>query len=45
MGSTDPKTPVANGWLRASHRRLAGGADDDGRVVMACAPRGTVGPP
>ena len=22
MGSTDPNTPVANGWLRASHRRL-----------------------
>src|SRR5262249_5195392 len=23
MGSTDPNTPIANGWLRASHRRLA----------------------
>ena len=22
MGSTDPNTPIANGWLRASHRRL-----------------------
>jgi uncharacterized protein len=22
FGSTDPNTPVANGWLRASHRRL-----------------------
>jgi predicted acyl esterase len=22
MGSTDPHTPIANGWLRASHRRL-----------------------
>lgn len=22
MGSTDPNTPVANGWLRASHRAL-----------------------
>jgi predicted acyl esterase len=22
MGSTDPDTPIANGWLRASHRRL-----------------------
>jgi predicted acyl esterase len=22
MGSTDPNTPVANGWLRVSHRRL-----------------------
>ena len=24
MGSTDPNTPIANGWLRASHRRLDG---------------------
>jgi hypothetical protein len=23
MGSTDPNTPIANGWLRASHRRVA----------------------
>ncbi len=23
MGSTDPHTPIANGWLRASHRALA----------------------
>ena len=22
MGSTDPNTPIANGWLRVSHRRL-----------------------
>jgi uncharacterized protein len=22
FGSTDPNTPIANGWLRASHRRL-----------------------
>src|SRR6185312_16255631 len=22
MGSTDPNTPIANGWLRASHRRV-----------------------
>jgi len=22
MGSTDPNTPIANGWLRASHRKL-----------------------
>jgi predicted acyl esterase len=22
MGSTDPNTPIANGWLRLSHRRL-----------------------
>jgi len=22
FGSTDPHTPIANGWLRASHRRL-----------------------
>jgi predicted acyl esterase len=22
MGSTDPNTPIANGWLRASHRAL-----------------------
>ena len=22
MGSTDPNTPIANGWLRASQRRL-----------------------
>ena len=22
MGSTDPNTPIANGWLRASHRSL-----------------------
>jgi uncharacterized protein len=22
MGSTDPHTPIANGWLRASHRKL-----------------------
>jgi len=22
MGSTNPNTPIANGWLRASHRRL-----------------------
>jgi predicted acyl esterase len=22
QGSTDPNTPIANGWLRASHRRL-----------------------
>jgi len=22
MGSTDPNTPIANGWLRASHRRF-----------------------
>jgi predicted acyl esterase len=22
MGSTDPNTPIGNGWLRASHRRL-----------------------
>jgi len=22
MGATDPNTPIANGWLRASHRRL-----------------------
>jgi len=22
MGSTDPHTPIANGWLRVSHRRL-----------------------
>lgn len=22
MGSTDPNTPIANGWLRASHREL-----------------------
>ncbi|NND49372.1 MAG: hypothetical protein HKN60_03880 [Rhizobiales bacterium] len=22
MGSTDPNTPIANGWLRASHRQL-----------------------
>ena len=22
MGSTDPNTPIVNGWLRASHRRL-----------------------
>ncbi len=22
MGSTDPNTPIANGWLRISHRRL-----------------------
>ncbi len=22
MGSTDPNTPIANGWLRTSHRRL-----------------------
>ena len=22
MGSTDPHTPIANGWLRASHRAL-----------------------
>jgi hypothetical protein len=25
MGSTDPNTPIANGWLRASHRRLDAG--------------------
>jgi predicted acyl esterase len=25
FGSTDPNTPIANGWLRASHRRLDSG--------------------
>ncbi len=22
IGSNDPRTPIANGWLRASHRKL-----------------------
>jgi len=34
MGSTDPNTPIANGWLRVSHRRLdRAGACRGGRTI------------
>ena len=39
MGSTDPNTPIANGWLRASHRRLdPKEASPGGRIIRTTAP-------
>ena len=39
MGSTDPNTPIANGWLRASHRRARPEEEQALAAVSSARPR------